>query len=50
MAKYKIRKNPFPEYPQRCAFCTKSVDSQDMYIRHLEYHVKQYALRLQLVL
>jgi len=50
MAKFKVKKDPFPEYPQRCLFCTKVVNSQDQLIRHLEFHVRQYALRLQLVL
>jgi len=52
MAKFKIKKeiNPFPEYPQRCMFCTKAVLSQDSYIRHLEFHVKDLSRKLYLVL
>jgi len=50
MAKFKVKKDPFPEYPQRCLFCTRSVENQDSYIRHLEFHVRQYALRLQMIL
>jgi len=43
-------KDVFPEYPMRCDFCTRVYMSQDEYIRHLEFHVRQYALRLQLII
>jgi len=37
----------FPEYPMRCEFCFKTVNNQDEYIRHLEFHVVTYAKRLE---
>jgi len=52
MAKMKrlTKKQIFPEWPQRCDFCTRALENQDAYIKHLLIHVRRLALKLQLVL
>jgi len=52
MAKFKVKKkkDPFPEYPKMCDFCNRAIMNQDEYIKHLQYHVRNYALKLQLII
>jgi len=46
----KREKDIFPKYPARCDFCTRIYMSQDEYIRHLEFHVRDMCKKLNLVL
>jgi len=50
MAKLKRKKDPFPEYPFECDFCHRLIENQDFYIKHLKFHVRNYALKLQLII